>query len=295
MGEQSHRMLFVINKVSGRNKGFDWHEAIQKHFKPTDHHIEYFYLPVEDCLDKFRVCIKNYKPTLIIAVGGDGTVTLVASEAIKTNIPMAIVPAGSANGMARELNIPENASKAFDIVLNGEEKRTDVISINGEHLCLHLSDIGINAQLVKYFQQGNVRGKIGYAFALVKALTRRRKMRVSINSKNSEVERDAVMVLIANASRYGTGATINPEGSIYDGIFEVVIVRKFNVFDILKILLRFQRFSPKKIEFLQATSVRIETSKKMDFQVDGEYLGKVTRVEARVLPSSLRLLVPAES
>jgi diacylglycerol kinase (ATP) len=294
MVQEGRRILFVINKGSGRKKNIRWQELIEDHFKGNNEQVEYFLMPVENCVQRLKVKIRNFNPTLIVAVGGDGTVTLVAKESLGSGIPMAILPAGSANGMAKELNIPEDPAQALKIALSGDVRSTDVIRINDSEICLHLSDIGLNAQLVKYFQQGNTRGKIGYALALIKALNRKRRMLVYVNTKTEEVVRSASMLLIANASKYGTGATINPDGSIYDGIFEVVVVRGLNLWQVMKMFLKFRRFNPRKIEFFQATAVRIETSKKMDFQVDGEYLGKVTKVEAKCLPGALKLVVPRD-
>jgi len=293
MTHKVKRILFVINNGSGRKKNTDWKQIIDGYFAKLDFELDFFMMPVDDCEDKLKVRIRNYHADLVVAVGGDGTVTLVAKQVLAAGKPMAILPAGSANGMAKELNIPDDPLKALDILVNGEMRDTDLIRINDTEICLHLSDIGLNAQLIKYFEQGNIRGKIGYTFALIKALWRKKRMNVFVTTRSEEFERDASMLLIANASKYGTGAAINPKGSIYDGAFEVVVVRRLNLWQVLKMFLKFQRFNPRKIEFLQATSVRIETSRKMDFQVDGEYLGKVTKVEARCMPGALKLVVPA--
>ncbi len=295
MTHQINRILFVINKGSGRKKNIDWKQIIEDHFSKLPNTIDFFMMPVDDCYNKLTVRVRNFHPELVVAVGGDGTVTMVAKLMLGTQIPMGILPAGSANGMAKELQIPEDPQKALEVLNTGEIRSTDLIRINDSEICLHLSDIGINAQLVKYFQQGSIRGKIGYALALIKALRRKKRMTVYVSTRNEEVQREASMLLIANASKYGTGATINPDGSIYDGVFEVVVVRGLNLWQVGKMFLKFQRFNPKKIEFLQATSVRIETSRKMDFQVDGEYIGKVSKVEAKCMPGALKLIVPQES
>jgi diacylglycerol kinase (ATP) len=286
------RILFVINKTSGR-KDFDWQAAITGYLNDEIERA-YFFMPVEDCESLLRAKINDFQPTLIAAVGGDGTVNLVARLAMASGITMAILPAGSANGMAKELGIPEEAPGALECLLNGVERSTDIIKINDEHLCLHLSDIGLNARLIKYFEEGSVRGKLGYAFALVKALWKKQRMTATVRTKTGETVRSAVMVLIANASKYGTGAVINPVGSIYDGLFEVIIIRKINPFAIIKMFMKFQRFSPKNIEIFQASSVNIKTKGKTHFQVDGEYLGKISEVKATVAPAALKLIVPAE-
>jgi diacylglycerol kinase family enzyme len=101
------------------------------------------------------------------------------------------------------------------------------------------------------------------------------------------------MVVLANASKYGTGAVINPKGDLYDGLFEVVIIRQLGIATLLKVwFFRPQSFDPKKIEVIQAKAVHIETHRKVDFQVDGEYKGKVHHVHAEIMPGVLNIILP---
>ena len=71
------------------------------------------------------------------------------------------------------------------------------------------------------------------------------------------------MVVIANASKYGTGAMINPEGNLHDGLFEIVVVRKIAFVSILKMFMHFRRYNPKKVEIFQAETAQIKTKKKI--------------------------------
>ena len=286
------KILFVINQGSGSSKAINWNMVINNYFENLPYTIDFFLLPCEEAPVKLKKKIADWKPSRVVAVGGDGTVTMVAHELRGTDMVMGIIPAGSANGMARELDISEDASLALGIVVSGHIKKADLIQINDTHTCLHLSDVGLNAQLIKYFQEGSVRGKIGYARALLKVMFRKQRMRVTIAFQDKEILYSAVMVLIANASKYGSGATINPLGNIYDGIFEVVIVKRLGLLHILKMFLKYQRFNPKEIQVLQATAVNIETKHRVHFQIDGEYLGKLKSVKARILAGQINLLIP---
>jgi diacylglycerol kinase family enzyme len=100
------------------------------------------------------------------------------------------------------------------------------------------------------------------------------------------------MVVLANASKYGTGAVINPKGDLYDGLFEVVIIKHIGIATVLRRWLSPQILDPNKIEVVQAESVRISTNRKVHFQVDGEYIGKVNSIVADILPGQLNILVP---
>jgi diacylglycerol kinase (ATP) len=290
--DTSLKILFVINPTSGAKSKIAWEPAIRKYFTNLQHKFDFFLLDGKDDATSLKYWIEKLQPQKIVAVGGDGTISLVAEQLLGTNIAMGILPAGSANGMAKELNIPIDANAALDIILNGEIKPCDVIRINDKEICLHLSDLGVNAQLVKYFEQGNLRGKLGYALKVFKVLLRKRMIDVTIKTNKEEIKRKAFMVVIANASKYGTGALINPEGNLGDGLFEIVVVRRINFISVLKMFLKFKRFNPKKVELFQAESAVITTVKKTHFQVDGEYLGRMNYVKAEIIKSQLYLILP---
>ena len=292
MSTQPLKILFVINPGSGPKARINWEPSIRAYFKQLPHLIEFFLLADKNDAGSLAYWIEKIKPDRVVAVGGDGTVSLVAQQLLGTNISMGILPAGSANGMARELNIPTNVEGAIKVMLEGEIKDTDVIRINDSEICIHLSDIGINAQIIKYFEEGKFRGKLAYARMLIKALWKRRIMKVEIEMNGSLISTGAYMVVIANASKYGTGAMINPLGNLYDGKFEVVIVRRIALSEFLKLFIRYRQFDPKKVEVFQTQSVRIETKRKVHFQVDGEYLGKIGSVKANIQPSKLKLILP---
>lgn len=286
------KILFVINPGSGTKAKIAWEPVIRDYFVNHQHSFDFFLLTGKDDATSLQYWIEKLQPERVIAVGGDGTVSLVAEQLLGKNIAMGILPAGSANGMAKELNIPVEVDGALDIILNGDIKKCDVIRINDKEICLHLSDLGFNAQLMKYFEQGNLRGKLGYFLKVFKVLWRKKKMDVTIQTNKEEIRRKAFMVVIANASKYGTGALINPEGELGDGLFEIVVVRRITFFSVLKMFLQFKRFNPKKVELFKAESAVFRTTKKVHFQVDGEYLGRTDTVKAEILKSQLRLILP---
>ena len=290
----SLKILFVINPGSGTKSKTDWEKVTREYFKHLEHThaIEFYLLTGNDDAVSLQYWIDKFTPNRVIAVGGDGTVSLVAQQLLNSPVAMGILPAGSANGMAKELNIPTTVDDALDVILNGEIKCSDLILINDKHICLHLSDLGINAQLVKYFEKEKLRGKLGYARLVFKVLLRKQRMHVTIKTDTQEITSDAFMVVVANASKYGTGALINPEGNLHDGMFEVVLVRKIAFWTVLKMFLQFRRINPKKVEIFHAKSAIITTTKKIHFQIDGEYIGKVDEVKATILPSVLNLLLP---
>ena len=280
----------MINPVSGGTDKTNWTDGIKAHFADLPHTAELLYLDGNNDEDLLRRSLTDLKPDRVVAVGGDGTLKLVAEQLLDTNIPLGVLPAGSANGMARELNIPTDMEGSLNVVVNGEPKPVDIISINDD-ICLHLSDIGLNAQVVKHYQQNNWRGMSGYLRSVLKALRRRRRLRVEIDTGDDCVQREALMIVLANARMYGTGAVINPDGDLSDGQFEVVVFRQLTFWGLLKLFWRYRPFDPRHIEVFTATSVKIETQRRAYFQVDGEYRGLITKLIARIRPGAITMLV----
>ena len=238
--------------------------------------------------------IKTTKPDRVIAVGGDGTINFVASKLLNTGITLGIIPAGSANGLAKELNIPSDVQEALQIIEEGFAQDMDAIKIDNEYISLHLADVGLNAQLVKYFEESNWRGMLGYAKVLLKTLWRTQPIKMFIETDNEKLLRKAYMVVIANSRTYGTGAVINPSGDIGDGKFEVVIVRRLAFSELIKMIFLHKRYDPRKVEVYRTTKVCITAKKNIYFQSDGEYLGKRKNVQATILSSQLSILKPQE-
>jgi len=118
---------------------------------------------------------------------------------------------------------------------------------------------------------------------------------VVIDSNGKEIQRNALMVVLANATKYGTGAVINPTGDLYDGLFEVVVVKQLAIAEFLRMLFKVKRFNQKNVEVFHTRHVRIQTKHKVHFQVDGEYLGKITQLEASIEAARLTFLLPKEA
>jgi diacylglycerol kinase (ATP) len=290
MPDHPLKFLFIINPVSGNNKTV-WQQVITDYFVSLPYEIELYELPDPCEAGKIKTAIEKVKPDRVIAVGGDGTVKLVAECLLKTDTPLGILPAGSANGMAKEFVIPVDPVAALDVIVKGELKKIHLVRVNNE-LCIHLSDIGFNAFVVKKFEEENIRGMWGYVKAAWKVLRLHSKMNVEIMADDDFIRREAAMVVIANASKYGNGVVINPDGSLEDKLFEVVIIRKISLREIFKMRFTHKDFNEKKTEVLQTTALKIRSKHHLHFQVDGEYMGKIKEVKAEIIPAALNVIVP---
>ena len=285
------KFLFVLNPVSGGNSKLNWKESIVEFFREKLHTLHFFFLKGKNDAEDLGHQIKQLSPDRVVAVGGDGTINLVAKQLLGSNISMGILPAGSANGLATELKVPTDPVEALKLVEFGTGKPIDVVHLENGVISLHLADLGLNAQLIKYFEESNWRGKLGYAKVLFKTLWRKQKVRVQIQTDHETIVRKVYMVVLANSKTYGTGAVINPDGDLHDGQFEVVIVRRLAFSELLKMIFQHKAFDRRKVEVLHTTTLKINSNRAIYFQSDGEYLGKKKNIEATIIPREIMMIV----
>lgn len=282
------KILFIVNPKSGTAQ-VNFTELISSQLKASKTKFEIYELPKDCSIKKLKATISKSAADRVIAVGGDGTLKMVAECLLGQETPIGIIPAGSANGMAKELGIPEDPEEAIALAIKGKPKTIHAVIINDE-LCIHLADIGFNAYLVKKFDALTQRGMLGYAKAAWTALWNHRKMTVEIQLKDKTVQAQAAMVVIANATMYGTGVKINPDGKLNDEVFEVILVKEYSVMEILKIRFTNLALNPKNIESFQTTALKIHTKHKVHFQIDGEYRGKINNISAQIKQKAIQII-----
>ncbi len=286
---KAHKILFIVNPGSG-SKEVNYKKEIKAFFKSKEEDLEIYELPENCSLAKIKAAIDKAGADRVIAVGGDGTLKLVAECLLETNTPIGIIPAGSANGMAKELGIPLELDEALALTISGKPKKIHAVLINDE-LCIHLADIGFNAYIVKKFDELPTRGMWTYAKAAWHAFWSHRKMDVEFKIGKKTIKQKAAMVAIANATQYGSGLQINPDGKLDDELFEVILVKEYAVLEIIKIWVSKLPWNPKKIESFQTSHLKITTKHKVHFQVDGEYIGKIDQVEAKIIPKAINVII----
>jgi len=288
------KLLYVINPISGgiEKNGFR-KQIADKCGDKID--FTFFETTGENDKEKLLQAIDDFTPTAVVACGGDGTVNMVAEVIIGQDIGLGIVPLGSANGLATELEIEEDVDQALDIITNGKTQAIDVLKINGEHLCLHLSDVGLNANLIKRFEKDSGRGKIGYARHFFDTLFKKTPLRYKIHSENKSFRAKAEMIVFANARKYGTGAIVNPIGKIDDKQFEVCIFKPYPWYAIFRLTFLFfsgkLNYSP-FVKIFSTEQVTVESNKPEHLQIDGEPIGKFNKVQVEMFDDQLKVFVP---
>lgn len=219
---------------------------------------------------------------LVVAWGGDGTVNGAASILAGTNIPLAIIPGGSGNGLARDLSIPLAAAEAFAVAAGGVSRRIDVGDLDGA-IFVNVAGVGLDARIAaRLAEPGARRGLLGYVLATLGELGGYEPGRYSIRGAldvNGRahlpdiVEQPALFIALANSRQYGNGAQIAPKALLDDGMIDIVVIEPQSAFRIMKQVPAFFRGTLCEgtgIMMRTAAEMTIESPHPIGFHVDGE-------------------------
>lgn len=289
------KILFVLNPVSGGTSNDKAVLAIHSLAMVTRCDFKFHYTCGEDDLGELERQIAAYQPDRVVAGGGDGTVQLVGRALLRKDLLMAILPLGSANGLATALGLPEDLEGALEIIFYSRHTQPlDVLVFDGKHYCIHLADMGVNAMMVKNYEEEGDRGMMGYARHLLSAIKDSPLLRYTVRTPEKTYEKEGYMAAIANANMYGTGIRIS-EGSVSDGKFEICNVERIALDAAIKAgLTRFNVFVDKDMfsDVISCREAVIDIDQPVDLQIDGEYMGKTQHLEIGILSSALTILIP---
>ncbi|WP_264522893.1 diacylglycerol/lipid kinase family protein [Flavobacterium sp. N502536] len=285
-------ILFVVNPISGDLDKSDLISVVEEFAATNDFDLEVYETTGKNDQKKVQGLYNQYQPERIVVAGGDGTIKMVAEAVEQFDVVIGILPAGSANGLSVDLNLPDTIEENLKIAFLHHYIEMDMISINGKK-SIHLSDIGVNANLVKNYEESNLRGFWGYALQAYSALKESEEPFVATISANHEtVEHTARMIVIANSQKYGTGVIINPNGAMNDGKFELVILKSLDLLLIGKIITGNMPIDSDDIVIISTDKATIKTDYPVNFQIDGEYCGAQSSLEIHILHKQMKIAIP---
>lgn len=284
MDTKLKKVLLVINPVSGDTDKKPLIDMIGDFLGDNIESSMYATTGIDD-IGILRKKLRADRPDRLLVIGGDGTIKLAAQVCHEQQVSIGILPAGSANGLATDLGLPEDTKKALSVALGEKIIKMDALEIDGS-IGLHISDLGINAELIKNYSDSAVRGHFGYFVNSIPTLWETEgPYRFSILANGEMRHVDAIMVAFANSKKFGTGAVINPNGKIDDGKFEVVLFKKLDVVQVLRTLNGKIDMDSDFVEVIQTTKVRVTTEKPVSFQIDGEFNDDIQEVNVTIIPN----------
>jgi diacylglycerol kinase (ATP) len=241
---------------------------------------------------------------LVIGAGGDGTIRYVADGLAHTGIPMGLVPAGTGNLLARNLDLPLEEVEAVEVALSGQVRLIDLVRITvddrpPEHFAV-MAGIGIDAMIMDETNE-DLKDKVGsaaYFIAAAKALGRLPvRLKVQLDN-NRPVRRHAMLCVIGNVGTLRGNLSLIPGASPEDGLLDLYIASPHRFRHWVKVALRLITRRAKKddqVDQHMGKTVRIVIEGKDNYQLDGDVVGESTTLFAEIQPGALAICVPAEA
>ena len=232
---------------------------------------------------------------MVLAVGGDGTVAEVMAAAHQQDVPMGIVPRGTANIVARELGLPASWRKATRRALERfpATRPVDLVRVNDGYSAL-ASGIGFDATVMRYTPRALKYwlGRAAYLVAGAWWLPQAPLFECTIRADGEAIEMTAVVVMVVNAGMLGAAPfRFGPNIAIDDGMLDIVVYRPRSLGDRAGVLWRIvrQRSDGSNMMQRKARSVEIKAPDVQWYEVDGEvHRGNVLRAE--IVPGGVRVV-----
>ncbi len=300
-GRSTRRILLVANPKSGQgDSGLPefvtlleaaHYTVVQRELQP-DTEMTSYTSDVEDF-------------DLVVAAGGDGTVSSVAYAIRYKNIPLLAYPAGTANLIAQNLNLPRTPQELVAVIEQGKTSRVDIgeVEVKGEKngFCI-LAGAGADAAMIRDSEDLKDKfGALAYVMSAMKQISpKKTTFKLVIDGVPREFE--GIGVMVANFGMANYRLPITSDISPNDGRFTVLLLRAGNILRLVPNLIDSVRaklnlgdplFSS-NLETIEAREVEVDAIEPFPLQYDGELHVETTPFKARILPGAIRFLTRAD-
>src|SRR5690349_11555305 len=224
---------------------------------------------------------------VVAAVGGDGTVNEVVNGLDGYDVPLGILPLGTANDFARQVGIPADADHAMDVILQRKPKRFDTASLNGRRF-LNVSTGGVGAEATAETPASakETLGPLAYAVSGMRKLAEFKPYEGNFTSEQFNFSGEFLMFAVGLTRSTGGGTMVTPMASATDGLLDLCIVEAMNRREFAAVALKVKRgehVGHPKVHYKQLRDVTIEAPEPLSVNVDGENaIGKRFTYRARL-------------
>lgn len=211
---------------------------------------------------------------LVVLGGGDGTLNAAARALIETGLPLGILPLGTANDLARTLEIPFDPVEAAKIIVDGHIRRIDLGEVNGKPF-FNVASLGLSVRLTRELTHDIKQrwGKLGYAVATFRALSRMRPFSAEIRSGDQAIKVRTLQISIGNGRHYGGGMMVEENAEIDDGCLNLYSLEFDRLWKLALVYPAFRKGRHgfwKEVRTMNCGEVEIRTSRPRPVNTDGE-------------------------
>jgi diacylglycerol kinase family enzyme len=289
----------IVNAGSGGGNDQALVDRLAGHFQAAGLHAE---VELAHGGDEIAAAVGNAiarRPRLIVAGGGDGTVSTIAAKLVDTGLVFGVLPLGTLNHFAKDLGIPLDLADAVAVLARGQAAPVDVGEVNGR-IFVNNSGLGLYPDIVhdRERQQKRLgRGKWpAFAWAMLAALRRYPFLGVTLVVDGKEVLRRTPFVFIGNNEYLMEGFAIGERSGMEDGLLSLYVAQRPGRWRLLQLALRAltgKLRQARDFDAILATDIVVQSKKKrLRVATDGEVTVMTPPLHYRIRPASLIVMRP---
>ncbi|MCR2823438.1 diacylglycerol kinase [Lederbergia panacisoli] len=251
-----------------------------------------------DAIKAARTAVQR-KFDIVIAAGGDGTINEVVNGLAEQEYrpKLGVIPTGTTNDFARALNIPRDIDSAVDIIIRNETIPVDIGRMNDSYF-INIAGGGRLTELTYEVPSKlkTVLGQLAYYLKGIEMLPSIHAAEVSIEYDGKLFEGEIMLFLIGLTNSVGGFEKLAPDSSVNDGLFTLMILKKTNLAEFIRIAslaLRGEHINDPNLIYTKANHIKIKSREKMQLNIDGEY-GGLLPAEFSNLYRHLEVFVPID-
>lgn len=292
MPSMKKKLVFVTNPFSGARSKQNLVSLLNQNIEKDLFDYELIYTQYPQHATQISIDAAANGVFAVIAVGGDGTINEVAQGLLHTNTALGILPFGSGNGFSYHLGFKRDIIKALQAINKCQVSSIDTGSANGRFF-INVAGLGLDATVAYKTKLNTKRGFLPYFINTLRESLDFKFMSLSIESKELSITGEYAMAAVANGSIYGYEFAVAPEAKLDDGLFDVLLVKKtqiFRYFLLVPMMLNKTFHKSSLVDFIRTDQIKITNHSNAYFHVDGEGLEGDYEISFQIHPKSLLLL-----
>ncbi len=290
------KVVIIVNPKAGGQKAGGAIRRYIRRWKRQDWEVEILETRYRNHAGEIALDLARKPPDLLAVCGGDGTLNEIASFIPSPPYPVVVLPAGTANVIARELRLPLNPVRALDLGLNRSVRKVDLgeLGPGAKRRFLFVAGIGFDAYVAARVKPA-LKARFGmgaYALEIIRCLRVYpfREFQVHVDDCSYR----ATSCLVANAKSYGGGLLFCPRADMQDGLLDILIIQGQNRIELARFLLLAWLGHPRENDWTRryrAGKLNVDGPPGIPVQADGESAGELP-LEIGLLPSTFPLVIP---